>query len=277
MIPQTDFVTVVSPQARHRLLPPNIARLSTNHLDNSQICVTMPSQIWSSISPDPLQSSHSRWLALKHRTPSSHSSFFYGVISTKIYCRPTCNSRLARRANIVFYDTEEQARREGFRPCKRCKPDDTTFAGDGEEVVIRALALLRTKKDDQGIKRSLKELAQEVGVTPSYLCRVFKRIMGVTIGAYIKEFEREGSEGEIEISVQSLSDEGSVVVDRETGLLTPASTTRSVSAPVEDLTGGQAEKHAATNEEAPDLDFDFNEWFWTEDFCIDSNFTNDPS
>ena len=65
----------------------------------------------------------------------------------------------------MFYDTEDQARRDGFRPCKRCKPDNTTFVGETEEVVTRTLAFLRIKKDDLTMKRGLKELATEVGVT----------------------------------------------------------------------------------------------------------------
>ena len=123
------------------------------------------------------------------------------------------------------------------------------------------------------MKRGLKELAKEVGVTPSYLCRVFKKTMGVTIGAYMKEFEREPREGEGETksSVQSPSTLGSGVVDVETGLLTPATTVRSLSVPV------QGEKEAPVEEdigkyaeEALDLDFDFNEWFWNEDYLDDS-------
>ena len=228
----------------------------------------MPSQILrSSISPDQFQSSHSRWLALTHRTPSSHSSFLYAVKSTKIYCRPTCSARLARRANVEFYDTEDQARRDGFRPCKRCKPDDTAFVGEVEEVVARTIALLRV--DDGGLmmKRGLKELAREVGVTPSYPCRVFKKTMGVTIGAYMKEFERDPSEGETESSVQSPSTIGSGVVDVETGLLTPATTVRSLSVPVQGGKEGPVEEDIRKYaEEVLDLDFDFNEWFWNEDY-----------
>lgn len=146
--------------------------------------------------PQPFQTPHSRWLALTHRTPSSHSSFLYGVKSTKIYCRPTCAARLARRANVVFYDSADQARRDGFRPCKRCKPDDSTFAGEGEELVARVLALLRVEEEKGGavmMKRSLKQIAAEVGVSPSYLCRVFKKVMGVTVGVYMVEFERENN------------------------------------------------------------------------------------
>ena len=167
----------------------------------------------------------------------------------------------------MFYDTTDQARRDGFRPCKRCKPDDTTFVGVREEVVIRAMALLwRSNKDDLTMKRGIKELANEVGVTPSYLCRVFKMTMGVTIGTYVKVFEMEASEGETESSVQSPGKVGSGVVDVGTGLLTPATPARSSSAPAEGRKGGPAEGDVGTVEETVDLDlvFDFDEWLWTE-------------
>lgn len=171
----------------------------------------------------------------------------------------------------MFYDTEDQARRDGFRPCKRCRPDKTTFVGEAEEVVTRAIALLRVKKDDLTMMRGLKELAKEVGVTPSYLCRVFKKTIGITVGAYMKEFEREVSEGETESSVQSPSTAGSAVFDVETGLLTPASRARSLSAPAEGRKGGSAEEDVGKFlDEALDLDIDFNEWFWTADFSNDS-------
>jgi hypothetical protein len=165
----------------------------------------------------------------------------------------------------VFYDTEDQARRDGFRPCKRCKPDNAGFVGEREEVVTRAIALLRIKKDELTMKRGLKELANEVGVTPSYLCRVFKKTMGVTVGAYMTEFEKEASGGETESSVQSLNKLGSSVVDTGTGPRTSAITTRSPPAPVKGLKGGLAEDDVG-NEETMDLDFNLDEWFWTEEF-----------
>ena len=217
-------------------------------------------------SPSTFQTSHSRWLALTHRIPSSHSSFLYGVLSTKIYCRPTCSARIARRANVIFYDTQDQARHDGFRPCKRCKPDDASFFGEGEEVVSRTLGLLRIKKGGVAMKTGLEELAKEVGVTRSYLCRVFKKKMGVTIGAYMKEFEREAGEGETERSVESVDKVGSGMVDMKLGLQTPATTAGSPSASVIGCDRGPAEEGMGDVEETFDLDFDFDEWFWTKDF-----------
>ncbi|KAL2864797.1 metal binding domain of Ada-domain-containing protein [Aspergillus lucknowensis] len=231
----------------------------------------MHTQPGSPVIPNLFQSSHSRWVALTHRAPSSHSSFLYGVKSTKIYCRPTCPARLARRANVVFYDTEDQARRDGFRPCRRCKPDKAGFVGEREEVVTRTIALLRIKKDELTMKRGLKELAKEVGVTPSYLCRVFKKTMGVTVRAYMMEFEREGSEDETESSVQSPNELGSDLAEVATGPLTSEIPARSrLPMPVDSLKGGLEEQNVGDVKEALDFNFNLDEWIWTENFLNDS-------
>ncbi|KAJ5131632.1 Ada DNA repair metal-binding [Penicillium atrosanguineum] len=217
----------------------------------------MQAQASRSNSCDHFQNAHSRWRALTQRAPSSHSSFLYGVKSTMIFCRPTCTARLARRANVVFYDTAEQAQRDGFRPCKRCQPDDASFLGERQEVVTRVLALLRIQRNDSSMKRSLKELAEEAGVTPSYLCRVFKKTMGVTIGVYMKEFERTTNEIERDSSVTSSTD--ITYSDLRTGPLTTAETAESPS-------GEMAEQNLAVSAEALDLNFDFDQWFLTGGF-----------
>lgn len=222
--------------------------------------LTIPRPI--SMQTDLFQTPHSRWLALRHRTPSSHSSFLYGVKSTKIYCRPTCPARLARRANIVFYNTEDEARRDGFRPCKRCKPDDAAFAGASEEVVTKVIALLRVERNELTMNRSLKDLAKEVGVTPSYLCRVFKNTMGVTVGTYMKEFEKEAGERQAENSVQPFNEFGSAVVGDKTEFLTPQITVNDPRALVQGLHGGSTEEGVENLREAPD--FNLDEWVWTK-------------
>jgi hypothetical protein len=138
-----------------------------------------------------------------------------------------------------------------------------------DEVVTRVIALLRIKKDDLMMKRGLKELAKEVGVTPSYLCRVFKKTMGVTVGAYMVEFEKEASGHETE-SAFPVNNLRSGVLDVETGLLTSAVRARSHSVPVERPERGMAERTAGNVKEAHDFKFNLDEWFLTEDFLNDS-------
>ncbi|TGO29930.1 hypothetical protein BPAE_0009g00260 [Botrytis paeoniae] len=153
--------------------------------------------------------------ALLSRDPLAHSSFIYSVITTKIYCRPTCPSRLARRANIVFHETAEEAEKDGFRACKRCRPDinetrvkngadgglklknsasmnvkfgskvdDLGEMGRGRRIVDQAMKMIESELANGDQKWTIKRMAKEVGLTESHFCRVFKRETGGTLGEY---------------------------------------------------------------------------------------------
>src|ERR1700684_344491 len=49
--------------------------------------------------------------------------FFVAITSTRIYCRPICPARPARRDNMRFYSSAASAEGAGFRPCLRCRPE----------------------------------------------------------------------------------------------------------------------------------------------------------
>ncbi|KIW97659.1 uncharacterized protein Z519_01243 [Cladophialophora bantiana CBS 173.52] len=78
--------------------------------------------------PSAYRSETSRWKALVARDPQATNVFVYAVVTTKIYCRPDCRARLARRANVRFFDQAAQAERAGFRACKRCRPNRAKLA-----------------------------------------------------------------------------------------------------------------------------------------------------
>lgn len=63
-----------------------------------------------------------RWAAGRARDKGADGHFFTAVRTTGVYCLPSCAGR-PKRENVEWYDTAEQARAKGFRPCKRCKPD----------------------------------------------------------------------------------------------------------------------------------------------------------
>lgn len=228
------------------------------------------------------QTSHARWSAISQRDAAAHCSFIYGVKTTGIYCRPTCTARLARRANVVFYDNIDQAQRAGFRACQRCKPDDVAFFGQREEVVVSALEILRTKQNDATMEWSLKELAKQVGVTPSYLCRVFKKTMGTTIGEYMRQFEMQTGEVAIGEPLPSPCTTDTTILSLEchspdSELVSPYSPGNNCGAQPIALSP-QIPSHAPSygldtsnrpcvrDEEAVDINFDFDEWVWTEGF-----------
>src|SRR5512134_2583766 len=76
-----------------------------------------------------------RYHAVVERDPQACSEFVYGVLTTGVYCRPGCASRLPNRENVRFFETSMQAEGAGFRPCKRCKPE----APERERPPIRAV------------------------------------------------------------------------------------------------------------------------------------------
>lgn len=230
----------------------------------------------SSIASHMYQTSHARWNAISQRDAAAHCSFIYGVKTTRIYCRPTCTARLARRANVVFYDNIDQARGAGFRACQKCKPDDMAFYGQKEEVVVSAIEILRTKQFDATMKWSLKELAKQVGVTPSYLCRVFKKTMGTTIGEYMRQFEVQTDVDEpilspcttnTIVSPECQSPDSGVVlvcsrIDQSDAQMIASASQIPGTAQFCGLdTSGEP---LIRDEEAFDIDFDFDEWVWTE-------------
>jgi AraC family transcriptional regulator of adaptative response/methylated-DNA-[protein]-cysteine methyltransferase len=118
--------------------------------------------------------------ALAIRDPQQDGRFFYSVKTTGVYCRPSCAARAARPENVAFHLTAADAERAGFRPCKRCKPDQPSPA---KQQAARMAELCRFIENASEIP-SLDELAQRAGMSPHHLHRVFKDVTGVTPKAY---------------------------------------------------------------------------------------------
>src|SRR3546814_13394380 len=83
-----------------------------------------------------------RWAAVRARDAGANGRFWYSVATTGVYCRPSCASRLARPENVRFHATREDAERAGFRPCKRCKPDQPRLTERHAAVIADACRLI---------------------------------------------------------------------------------------------------------------------------------------
>lgn len=136
------------------------------------------------------------WQAVLARDRTFDGRFFTGVLSTGIYCRPSCSARHPRRENVRFFDQAEAAQAAGLRACLRCRPGD--IARD-EQAVANALTALA----DVEAVPSLAELAATVGYSPSHFQRVFKRAVGLSPAEYVRA-------GRIERAGAALSDGTSV-------------------------------------------------------------------
>lgn len=124
-----------------------------------------------------------RWAALTTRNRNANTHFVYAVKTTKIYCHPSCAARLARRANIEFYNTPTAATKAGFRACKRCKPDLEPQEDPQDVAVAKACEIIGaalSSSDRVNGHVGLNELAEQVHLTPSYLHKTFKLKMGMT-------------------------------------------------------------------------------------------------
>src|SRR5262249_4295436 len=78
-----------------------------------------------------------RWAAVVARDADADGTFFYSVKTTGVYCKPSCAARAARPENVAFHAPAEDAERAGFRPCKRCKPNQPPRAQQHAAIVAR--------------------------------------------------------------------------------------------------------------------------------------------
>ncbi len=121
-----------------------------------------------------------RWAAVVARDAGADGKFFYSVKTTGVYCRPCCAARTPRPENVAFHSTAADARRAGFRPCKRCRPDQPSAASQQAALI----ADLCRRIENAEREPSLQELASHAGLSAWHLHRVFKDVTGLTPRAY---------------------------------------------------------------------------------------------
>lgn len=120
-----------------------------------------------------------RWQEVKNKNANADDRFVYAVKTTGIYCRPSCSAKMAKPQNIAFFDSWQDAEAAHYRPCKRCHPNDESITSKYERLIIKACRLIEQQGD---IK--LSDLAVDIGLSPSFFHRNFKKITGVTPKQY---------------------------------------------------------------------------------------------
>ncbi|UIP07957.1 methylated-DNA--[protein]-cysteine S-methyltransferase [Erythrobacter sp. SDW2] len=128
--------------------------------------------------------SDSKWAAVLRRDRSFDGRFVTGVLTTGIYCRPSCAARHPQRDNVRFFASGAEARAAGLRACKRCLPDDV---GRDEAAVLAAIDEIKAT----GGSPTLDELAQLTGYSPTHFQRVFTRATGLSPAAYARALREE--------------------------------------------------------------------------------------
>ena len=125
------------------------------------------------------------WNAVASRARDADGAFVYAVTTTGVYCRPSCPSRRPRRENVEFFPVPEAAERAGYRPCRRCRPEQQQASDPAAERVRQACRLI-DEALEEGIDGapSLGRLAASVGTSAHQLQRLFKRKIGISPRAF---------------------------------------------------------------------------------------------
>ena len=132
------------------------------------------------------------WTAILERDRSRDGQFYYGVHTTGVYCRPSCPSRLPKRANVRFYDSPQEAEANGLRPCLRCKPRDV--AATQPEWIARMCRHIEVHYADP---LPLQELTSISGLSAFHTQRSFKAATGVTPRQYQQSCRMRTLKGEL--------------------------------------------------------------------------------
>jgi len=130
-----------------------------------------------------VMSQEDRWKAILARDKRFDGAFVYGVHSTGIYCRPSCPARRPRQDRVSFFRIPEAAKQAGFRPCRRCRPDEV-ISQDPQVNLVQRLCRYIENYDSLEEPLTLAAMGRYVQVSPFHLQRIFKRNMGITPRQY---------------------------------------------------------------------------------------------
>jgi AraC family transcriptional regulator of adaptative response/methylated-DNA-[protein]-cysteine methyltransferase len=121
-----------------------------------------------------------RWQAVADRDRALDGTFLYGVVTTGVFCRPSCPSRIPNRGNVRFFTSAADAEATGLRACKRCDPTGPGGHERRARLVADACRTIEASFDPV----DLDALAADAGLSRFHFHRVFKAVTGLTPKAY---------------------------------------------------------------------------------------------
>ena len=122
-----------------------------------------------------------KWDAVVARDDSYDGEFVFAVRSTGIYCKPSCPAKHARREQVLFLSSPDEAEQSGFRPCKRCRPREAHSSRT--RLVDNVCKYIDS---NLGQKLTLSKIGNHAGLSPYYLQRTFKQVLGISPRQYVE-------------------------------------------------------------------------------------------
>jgi AraC family transcriptional regulator of adaptative response / methylphosphotriester-DNA alkyltransferase methyltransferase len=123
------------------------------------------------------------WNTVITCNPKYDGKFFYAVKTTQIFCRPSCKSKTPIRKNVVYFKTPTEAIGQGFRACKRCRPDLMEY-DIADSIISSAKAIIENEHQNE---INLEKLSSNVGVSPFHLQRLFTKKVGYSPRDYLQK------------------------------------------------------------------------------------------
>jgi len=136
-------------------------------------------QSYNQVLPMKNASDESRWQAVARRDRQADGSFVFGVLTTGVFCRPSCPARRPLRRNVRFFPSPAEAERAGLRACLRCKPAD---ASAGNSRLVQDICRYIEANADEKI--TLDDLGRFAGISRFHLQRVFTAELGISPAKY---------------------------------------------------------------------------------------------
>jgi AraC family transcriptional regulator of adaptative response/methylated-DNA-[protein]-cysteine methyltransferase len=107
--------------------------------------------------------------------------FVFAVVTTGVYCKPSCPSRHALRRNVRFFAGPDEAEQAGFRPCLRCQPRVQT----PKHAHSARIAQLCSYIEQHAVESlTLQQMSEVAGLSPYHLLRIFRTVVGMTPKQY---------------------------------------------------------------------------------------------
>lgn len=144
--------------------------------------------------------------AVMGRDPRFDGRVFVGVLSTGIYCRPSCPSRTPKRENCQFHATAAGCVAAGFRACRRCRPDALPGSRDWDVDADLAHRTLRLIADGAVDESGVSGLARRLNVSERHLHRILVAQVGVSTVQLARTRRAQVARMLIEQTTWSMSD-----------------------------------------------------------------------
>ena len=148
------------------------------------------------MTPEQFSTDGARWQAIRDNDPRADDAFYYAVMTTGVYCRPSCRSKLPNRCNVEYFATSGDAEAAGYRACRRCRPTATAKVDEREQKIIEACRII----EESETSITLGDLAMQVKMSPYHFHRLFKKVVGVTPKQYASRVQSRRFQNKLKTS-----------------------------------------------------------------------------